>query len=241
MDNSIYVALSKQVTMFRDMNTTANNIANATTSGYQAEKTLFTDYLTDDGNREKIAYTQDIATYHDLRQGSMNVTGNQLDVAIQGDGYFVVETGAGQRYTRAGSFHIGGDGTLMTISGHPVLDDAGQRIQFQPQDSEIRVGENGNLSVNGEERGILGVVEFPNRQQLKRMENVMYEAPEGVEPEIAVNSRVVQGALEKSNVQPVNELVRLTELSRVNGSTAKFIETMYDMQRKASNTWTKQQ
>lgn len=239
MDNSIYVALSRQTTLFRDMDVTANNIANSATTGYQAEKTMFTDYLTNDGNHNKIAFSQDIATYHDLRQGSLNVTGNDLDVAIQGDGFFVVETPGGERYTRAGNFQVDGQGFLVSFDGYPVLDDAGQRLQFEPQDREIRIGENGALFVNGEERGTIGVVEFANRQNLKRVSSTLFETED--EPLLAEKSRVLAGTLEKSNVQPVTELVRLTELSRGTSNTAKFIEVMYDLQRKASNTWTQQQ
>ncbi|MDG1287092.1 MAG: flagellar basal-body rod protein FlgF [Rickettsiales bacterium] len=238
MDNSVYVALSRQMTLFRDMDVTANNIANADTTGYQTEKTMFTDYLVDDGNREDIAFSQDIATYHDLRQGSMNVTGNDLDVAVMGEGYFVVETAAGERYTRAGNFQMDAEGTLVTADGFPVVDDAGQRIQFEAEDRDIRIGENGALFVDGQERATLGLVEFPNRQDLKRMNSTLFESD--VPPALAQKSRVLHGTLEKSNVQPVTELVRLTELSRSTGSTAKFIEVMYDLQRKSSQTWTAQ-
>ncbi len=238
MDNSLYVALSRQTTLFRDMAITANNIANASTTGFQAEKTMFTEYLTDDGNHEKVSYSQDIASYHELKQGSMDVTGNDLDVAIQGEGYFVVETAGGERYTRAGSFQLDAEGTLVTPAGFPVLDDAGQRIQFAPEDRQIIIGENGSIQVDGDERGILGLVEFPNRQLLTRMDSTTYESE--VPPQLAENSRILQGTLESSNVSAVHELVRLTELSRSTGSTAKFIETVYDLQRKAGQTWTSQ-
>lgn len=240
MDNSVYIALSRQMTLFRDLDVTANNIANADTAGYQSEKTMFTDYLVNDGNRRKMAFSQDIATYHNLDQGSMNVTGNTLDLAIQGDGYFVVETPGGERYTRAGNFQIDPEGTLITPSGYPVLDDAGQRIQFEAEDVDIKIGENGIIMAEGEQRATLGFVEFPNRQEMRRSASTLFESGDQ-EPEIAVRSRILQGTLEKSNVQPVTELVRLTELSRSTGNSAKFIEVMYDLQRKASNTWTKQQ
>ncbi len=240
MDNSIYVALSRQMALFRDLDVTSNNIANAATTGYQAEKTMFTDYLTDGGNGQKIAFAQDIATYHDTRQGGMEVTGNELDVAIQGPGYFIVETAAGERYTRSGNFQIDPEGVLVSSDGYPVLDDAGQRIQLDEQDTDVRIGENGSIVAQGQERGILGLVEFQNQQKLNRMESTLWDA-NGQNAQIAEKSRVLQGTLERSNVQAVNELVRLTELSRNTGSTAKFIEVMYDLQRKSSTNWTKQQ
>ncbi len=240
MDNSVYVALSRQMTLFRDLSVTANNIANADTTGFQSEKTMFTDFIVPDGNNRDISFAQDIATYHNLEQGALNSTGNTLDVAIEGEGYFAVETPAGERYTRAGSFHTDPAGTLMTPDGFPVLDDTGQRIQLEPQDTDIRIGENGVIVAGGEQRGQIGIVEFGNRQDLKHMYSTLYEA-NGQEPQLATESRLVQGALEKSNVKAVTELVRLTELSRSTGGTAKFIEVIYDLQRKASSTWTSQQ
>jgi len=239
MDNSIYTALSRQVTLFRDLQTTANNIANINTTGYQAERSMFTDYLVDDGNRRDIAFAQDIATYHETRQGSMQTTGNPLDVAINGEGYFRVETGAGERYTRGGSFQRDGQGLLVTVEGYPVLDDAGQRIQLNAEDNEITIGENGLFVVDGEERAAIGMVEFDDRQELIRESSTLFRPPEGVAPRELQNSRMLQGVLEKSNVQAATELIRLTELSRGAGSTAKFIEVMYDLQRKASNALAK--
>lgn len=238
MDNSIYIALSRQVALFRDLDVTANNIANANTTGYNTEKAMFTDYLVDDGNFHKMAFAQDISSYRDTSQGSMRETGNALDVAIKGHGYFVVETAAGERYTRNGAFQMDPESTLVNVDGYPVLDDAGQRIQFAEQDREIKVLQTGQIMVDGEERGNIGVVQFPNEQQLVQVGKNFYKSDVPAQP--AENFQVLHGTLESSNVSPVHELVRLTQLSRSSTSTAKFIEVMYDLQRKASNTWTQQ-
>src|SRR4051812_9350277 len=107
MDNNIYIMLSRQMTLFRDMDVTANNIANTNTTGYSAEHILFSSYLTKDvnrGDRNSMAFAHDVSTYRDTESGPMKVTGNDLDMAIQGDGYFTVETPLGTRYTRAGNF-----------------------------------------------------------------------------------------------------------------------------------------
>ena len=237
MDNSIYVALSREMTVFRDLSMTANNIANANTDGYQAEKMMFTDYLTDDGNFHKVAYAQDISSYLDTTPGRAKMTENPLDMMIRGEGYFAVETAAGTRYTRAGNFTIDGNGTLITPEGLPVLDDGEQRIVFQPEDRDIKVLSNGGLVVNGELRATVGVFEFENRQDLTRITGTLFE---GENAQQAENSEVLHGVLEGSNVEPVKELVRLTELSRSTSNVSKFIEVMYDLQRKTSNTWTDQ-
>ena len=239
MDNSIYVMLSRQTALFRKMETVANNIANMNTTGYQAEKMLFNDYLVDNGERRDISFTQDTASYHDTIEGPLESTGNALDVAIRGDGFFVVQTPAGNRYTRAGNFQIDGQGTLTTAAGYPVLDEGGQRIQFNPDDSVVSIGENGSIVVNGEERGALNVVNFANLQNMVQEGNTMYKTDQA--PIAADSSRVMQGVLEKSNVEGVREIVDMTEVNRTVGSTAKFIEVMYDLQRKANNVYAQQQ
>lgn len=241
MDNSIYISLSRQLAVFRDMAATANNIANVDTPGYNAEKVMFTDYLVDDGNRHKMAFAQDIASYRDTTTGAFQVTGNPFDLAISGPGYFSVETPIGERYTKAGNFIVGPEGILMTADGNPVLDDGGDQIVIQATDRNITVGENGVISAtspagNTEERGRIGLFEFEDEQSMERLSSQLYRTDQApLEP---INARILQGTLEKANVSPVTELVRMTELSRSTSSTAKFIEVMYDLQRKTSNVYT---
>ncbi len=244
MDNSIYISLSRQLALFRDMTVTANNIANADTPGYNAEKMMFTDYLVDDGNRHKMAFAQDIGSYRDLSQGPIEHTGNPFDLAVTGPGYFIVETALGERYSKAGNFTLGADGMLMTPTGNPVLSPNGDRIFVQNTDRNITIGETGQISVRTpdgalEQRGQIGMVEFEDEQAMERLNGQLYNTEQ--EPLDAVNSRMLQGVIESSNVSPVLELVRTTELSRSTASTAKFIEVMYDLERKTSNTYTKSQ
>src|SRR5690348_3481311 len=100
MDNSIYIMLTRQLAMFRDVEVTANNIANANTTGYDAEHTMFSSYMTQDinqGNANPMAFGYDVSTYRDTNEGTLRGTGNPLDVAIEGNGYFMVETPLGTR------------------------------------------------------------------------------------------------------------------------------------------------
>lgn len=240
MDNSIYIVLSKQVAQFRQMDVVANNISNANTAGFQAEKMLFNDYLVDDGNREKMAFAQDIATYHDLRPGSLRVTGNPLDMAISGEGYFTIGLPDGRTaYSRAGNFQRDATGLIVTSDGLPVLDEGGQRIQLNPDDTDISVGENGLLLVNGEERAVIGMAEFANRQDLEQLGASLFAANDQL-PLPPANSRMLHGVVEDSNVSAVQELVAMTKVSRSVGSTSKFIEVMYDLQRRANNVYAKE-
>jgi len=241
MDNSVYVALSRQLAEFRDMAATANNIANVNTTGYDAEHLLFRSYLTKDnnlGDRNPMTFAHDISTYTDLEQGNMQVTGNDLDMAIQGSGYFMVETPLGTRYTRSGNFQVAGDGTLVTSEGYPVLNDGAQRIVLPEDTTSVEVGEVGNLKVNGEDFGNVGVAQFANPQLLERLGSNMYKS--NVPPQPAQNIRVLQGTLEASNVKPIMEMTHMLDVSRSVDNTAKFIEVIYDLERKTSSTWAQQ-
>lgn len=238
MDNTIYIALSRQVGLLHDMETTANNLANQTTVGYKATHLLFEKYLVDDGKRGDMAFSDDIASFDSHLKGSTQITGNTFDVAIGGKGYFAVETPAGTRYTRAGSFQLASDGTLITPSGYPVLDISGQHIQFSEEDRDINIGGGGNISVSGEERTSLSVVEFDNEYLLKRVGNQLYASD--VEPIPSLDPRVAQGALEDSNVQSIQELTHMIDVTRNATSTARMIDAMYDLHRRTNQTYTQQ-
>ncbi len=242
MDNSIYIALSKQLAQFRDMAVTANNIANVDTPGYNAEKIMFTNYLVDDGNRHKLAFAQDISSYRDTAAGTLQSTGGTFDLAISGPGYFSIETALGTRYTKAGNFTLGSDGLLMTPNGNPVLDADGQRMFFEGTDRDITVGENGVVSAKTpagdiEERGQIALSEFEDEQKMERLNAQLYKTDQ--QPLEPVQARMLQGVLEKANVSAVSELIRSVELSRSVSGTSKFIEVVYDLQRKVSNAYTK--
>lgn len=239
MDNSIYVALSRQLGLTRKMDMTANNIANADTVGYHAEKMTFTDFLVPDGNRNRIAFAQDINSYRVLRNGGLRVTEGQFDVAINGPGFFRVETAVGERYTRAGNFKRMPDGVLATIDGNPVMSADGGPIVIPAESTDISVKENG-LIINqaGDEIGQIDLVEFEDPQELVRTTSQLFKTNQ--EPVAPIESVIVHGALETSNVSPVAELVETTKLSRSTSSTAKLIEVMYDLQRKTSNAYARQ-
>jgi len=244
MDNGIYIALSRQVALFRDMATTTNNLANANTTGYQAEKLVFNEMLKQDinaGMRNKMAFPNDIVTYRSAVDGARRQTGNQLDVALEGEGnYFMVETPNGTRYTRAGNFSLNADGALITPEGYPVLDSSGQNIEFPPEAQDIVIGQAGNIKVNGEDFGSIGVAIFENPQMLKNVGSGLLDSE--IEPTIGNEEtvRMSQGTLENSNVQPIYELTHMIEVSRGQAAVAKYIETLYDLQRKTNNTYTQQ-
>jgi flagellar basal-body rod protein FlgF len=241
MDNSIYITLSRQLALFRDMDVTANNIANSNTTGYSSEHILFNSYLTKDVNqkvRNDMAFAHDISSYHNLENAPIHGTGNPLDLAIANDDFFSVETPLGIRYTKAGNFQLDGSGKLVTSEGNPVLGNNGQYITFAEDTKDIKVGAAGNISVNGVEFASIDIYKFSNPQLLERLDGAMFKSE--ITPEISSDPKIVQGALSGANVKAVLELTHMMEVSRSVASTAKFIETMYDLQRKATNTWAQQ-
>lgn len=250
MDNSIYITLSRQMALFRDMEVTANNIANADTPGFNAEKLMFSDYLVKDTNRRKDAYANDAVSYRDTANGSIKQTGNPFDLAINGDGYFQVQTPLGIRYTRAGNFQVDSEGTLMTNNGYPVLGADGGQITIPQNAVNVQINAVGQISVDNQEVGQVGLMQFQNEQAMTRLGNNLYtstETPQPVVPDILVGAngpevgaRMVQGALESSNVTAVTEMVRVMNVSRAVTNTAKFIETVYDLERRTGQAYAKQ-
>jgi flagellar basal-body rod protein FlgF len=238
MDNGLYVALSKQTAQFREMNIIANNMANATTAGFKKNEIVFSAYLSNEGHRSKIAYAQDLGEFQDFSSGSFQYTGNSLDMAIEGDGFFVVETPLGPRYTRAGNFRINAENTLVNPQGHPVLGAGGQQIQFQQEDRDIAVGADGSIIVDGEERGALDIVQFEDNQKLQTASGTLFKSDETPQP--ATDVKVSQGVIETSNVEPISEISRMIMVLRRVSNTSQYIETSYDLQRKAQETLARQ-
>ena len=242
MDNSIYITLSRQMALFRDMEVTANNIANVDTPGYQGEKLLFSDYLVKDTQETKkrdTAYALDPVSYRDLGRGRMKTTGNPFDVAINGDAYFQVQTPLGVRFTRAGNFQLNPEGTVVTAEGYPVLGNDGGNINLPQNAVNVVINGAGQIVVDGAESGQIGMVEFANPQAMTRLGNNLYTSDETPVP--SDTSRMLQGVVETSNVTAVSEMVRVMNVSRAVGSTAKFIETMYDLERRTGQVYARQQ
>ena len=237
MDNSIYITLSKQMGMFRDLEVSANNLANVNTPGYNAEKLMFSQHLAKDNSR-KDAYSNDPLSYRDTTNGSMKMTGNPFDVAINGNAYFQIQTPLGTRFTRAGNFQVDPNGTLVTPDGYPVLGADGGQITMPDNTINVAINGAGQITADGNDVGQIGMMEFTNEQAMERLGNSMYTSSEAPQP--SLSARMVQGAIETSNVSAVGEMTRVMELSRSVGNSAKFIEAMYDLERKMGTTYARQ-
>jgi flagellar basal-body rod protein FlgF len=238
MDNALLIGLSRQVVLSRELEVVANNLANINTTGYKADSSVFEQFFMPEasadafpsGSRD-IAYVQDRATWHNFNAGPLLRTGGALDVAIDGNAFLVVQTGAGQRYTRNGALQIGSDGTLVTSSGDPVLGTGGP-IRLQSTDHDVSIGEDGTITVRegaaattDAVRGQLQLAQFADPSALQKEGANLFSAPPGVAPQApAQKVRVVQGAIEQSNVVAVSEMARMIEVSRAYEDIANILQ-----------------
>jgi len=213
MDTPGYVILSRLGAQQRATQVLANNLANADTPGFQAQRPIFGRVLqpqTGAPGGRSTAYSVDRATWRDTAPGPLSTTGNPLDVALRGEGFFVVENAAGEeRFTRAGRFTLSDAGRLVDAEGNAVLDTGGRPITLAPGDSRIEIQGDGTIRSENGPVGQLRVVRFEAPQKLRAEGDRLYAADEPPLP--VVRPGVVQGAVEGSNIRPVTEIVRMTE------------------------------
>lgn len=214
MDSPGYILLSRLALQSRATQVLANNIANADTPGFRAQHPLFAAYLTRQreaalpGARDA-AYVQDRATWREGRTGPIQTTGNPLDIAITGEGYLVVETPRGERYTRAGRLSLSGDGRITDTEGNAVLSQGGGPIAVSSADTRIDILGDGTVRSENGTLGQLRIVRFDRPERLLAEGTRLFDAA-GEEPRPADQPAISQGAFEGSNVSPVVEITRLT-------------------------------
>lgn len=223
MDNASYAALTRQSGLMREMQTLANNIANASTTGFRAEGVMFSEHVKALGPDDP-SLSMATATVRDtvMTQGSLSQTGGTFDLAIEGEGFFLIETPGGQRLTRAGAFTPNENGDLVTQDGDAVLDAGGAPV-FIPQGvGAIGIGPDGTISAGGQPIGQIGLVVPIDRNQMLREGGVMFEARSGFEP--AAEGRMLQGFLEDSNVNPIIQIGRMIEVQRAYELGQSFLD-----------------
>lgn len=242
MESPLYIGLSRQVALRRQLDVVANNIANMNTAGFRAERMMFEAAMEPGGTKptDRIAFTIDRGTYTDLRPGSFTETGNPYDVALDGDGWLTVETPDGPRYTRDGRMRRDADGQLVTANGHPLLDDNGQPIVIPAERSVLAVAADGVVSADDEMLARLGVVRFENPQALRQTGDLLFDAG-AAEPLPAPETRLAQGKVERSNVQGIAEVSRMMDLSRDYQTMTRMMDEGQDLLRSAINRLGKSQ
>ena len=223
MDNASYTALTRQSGLMQEMQVLANNIANASTTGFRAEGVMFAEHV-DALGPDTTSLSMAKATVRDtvMTQGTLSQTGGTFDLAIEGDGFFLIETPEGQRLTRAGAFTPNENGDLVTADGYPVLDAGGAPV-FVPQGvGPVAFGPDGTISAQGQPIGQIGLVVPVDTMQMQREGGVMFDAAGGFEP--ALNGRMVQGFLEGSNVNPIIQIGRMIEVQRAYELGQSFLD-----------------
>jgi flagellar basal-body rod protein FlgF len=240
MDNSLLVSLSQQLAAYRSMDVIANNIANASTPGFKRETAKFEEYVTHvrpsetQKGPQTLSFVKDAGIIRDVGQGEMTTTGAPLDFAINGKGFFAVQTPTGLRYTRDGHFSLNQDGQLVTSDGYAVQGDGGA-ITITPSDGEISVGPDGTISsiLNGASNqiGKLQVTSFANERAMTKQGANLYSTTQT--PTVSTDSTIAQRMLEGSNVKPVIEISHMVEVMRAYQMTATMANSQDQLMRQA--------
>ena len=217
MDSGFYAACTALMSRTQALDTIANNLANASTVGFRAERNVFSSVLATAGDQSGSTLDSVINRYGvlsgaavDQSQGALQKTGNDLDVGIEGRGYFVAQTANGPMYTRNGSFQVSSHGQLVTASGDAVMGDGGA---ITMPSGPVSISSDGTISSNGAVAGKLRIVEFAPDTNLQSMGNTYYSAPAN-STLAATDSSVRQGMLESSNVNPIEGMVELVDAQR---------------------------
>jgi flagellar basal-body rod protein FlgF/flagellar basal-body rod protein FlgG len=212
------------------LDTIANNLANVSTTGFRASHNVFSSMLATESNTGLSVLNQDANDYGvlsgvqlDSTQGALVRTGNDLDVAIEGPGYFAVQTAGGPVYTRGGNFRVSPQGQLTTSAGDPVLGDNGP---ITVVGGPISISTDGTISANGAISGRLKLAEFAPNTDIQSAGGAYYKAPAGAAI-AATKSQVRQGTLESSNVNPVTSVVEMITAQR-EVETMRRVLTMFN-------------
>ncbi|EKS34505.1 flagellar basal-body rod protein FlgF [Afipia broomeae] len=232
MGETTLIHLSRLIGLQRKLDVTAQNVANVDTNGFRARELSFREYLKpghgvdESGKQERpLSLPDPRFVFTHGAQGPVQATGNPLDLAIDGDAYFVVMTEQGERYTRNGAFVTDARGRLVTEDGHPVL---GRDGALQPSDKNdpISIGPDGVVGTKQRVLGRLRLVRFERPQFLQPVGASLLRSEE--KPAPASTSKIVSGAIEKSNVQSAREMMRLTEITRAYEMVGSLLKNSQD-------------
>jgi flagellar basal-body rod protein FlgF len=223
MENALLVGLSRQVALRRELDIIANNVANLGTSGFKRDALLFEQHLASSAREndfpaadQRVAFVLERATRTEFAQGPIEQTRGELDVAIEGEGFLVVETPRGERYTRNGSLARNANGEIVTSEGYRVMGESGPLVLDQ-NDTQISIADDGTLSARNSgvnvEKGKIRIVRFDPTQPPSKEGANLFTASSPPLPAEA-RTRLMHGAIEKSNVSPIREIGRMIEVTR---------------------------
>ena len=239
MENGILVALSRQTTLERHLAVIAHNIANADTPGFKRLDLMLDDHPLPKPlparRGDAAVFVRDVATVRDGSDGRLEITGNPLDVAVRGEGYFVVNTGFGQRYTRDGHFRLDEAGQLVTSDGHAVLGQGDRPIVLTRADTRISIGRDGTIASDLGPVGRLRIVRLAEEAAAELSGGDLVQGG-GAVADVA-EPVVVQGMVERSNVEPILELEEMIRVHRAYEQTSHFLSREDERIRKVIDTY----
>jgi flagellar basal-body rod protein FlgF len=231
METTTYIALSRQLVLERNIEVIADNLANMTSSGFQAATLLVEPVPVDAGERQKLAFVQDLAVVRDLSPGNLAPTENPLDIAIDGPGYFVIDTAEGRRYGRGGQFSLNDQSEIVNAAGQRLLDDGGSPITLPLDQGEIAIAQDGTVSTATGVVARIDLVTFANEQALRKVGGGLYQTDQPTQP--IENGRIAQGMLELANVRPIVEMTQMMATVRAYEGTQRLVDAHHEMQRQA--------
>ena len=240
-DTAVYLVLSKQMGLLTNTEVIANNVANADTTGFKEQILIEKQYKVSHGSAKDTIYVKDIATFKKMENGDLVTTSNPLDLAIQGEGLFIIDTANGNRYSRAGNFVLNLRRQLVTVNGDPVLNSGGGQITFPEDSSDIQIRQDGTIYVGSTEVTKIGIAQFENyalmenegKNLLKHRNNESPDKPD------TKKYRIVQGFLENSNVNRVKQLTLLMETQRDVSLVTSFISSYNELDNQTITKLTK--
>lgn len=222
METTGYTTLTRQSGLLREMQVVANNIANSATTGFRQEGLIFSEFVRSTGNGPSLSMASAEVRNTSMLQGALTKTGGSLDLAIEGDGFFLIETPSGQRLTRAGSFALSAEGDLVTNDGFRVLDAGGAPVFIPPDARALGISADGTVSDNGRPLAQIGLVQPADPLDMIREDGVMFRTEGDIEP--TENGRLLQGFLEGANVDPVSQIARMIEVQRAYEMGQSFLD-----------------
>jgi flagellar basal-body rod protein FlgF len=227
MDNTLYVSLSRQMTLRKELDVVANNIANADTAGFKVESLMIEDDPVTPPSTPgapPIQFSFDNGLARDFSQGALRATGATLDLGLRGDGFFQVQTADGTRYTRDGRFALNALGQIVTAAGDPVLGDGGSPVTIDPTKGAPLIGPDGTITQGKQTAGKIGVVRFSSQAALQKDGGGYFENVSNLSAQPAQDTKIEQGMVESSNVNPITQITRLIEVSRAYEQIANIMD-----------------
>lgn len=239
MQGASLILTGYQTTLARALDVVANNVANSNTTGFKRQELKFDTYLMRPTVQDSFAFGIDKSTIRDIAPGPSLQTGNPFDLAIQGKGYFPIQTATGTQYSRSGAFVLNGQGQIVTPNGDKLLGDGDQPITIPDDASDILISADGVVSAktagntNATELGKVKLVKFDREQFLQMVGNGLYTTTETPQPD--TDSSIVQGMIEQSNVKAVTEITNMIDILRNYQTASRMLDNENQRLRDAIN------